>query len=358
MSEETLYPLKFTPIYKEKVWGGRTLEKLGRTLPGGADNLIGESWEIADLGSTSVSGGGGGQARSVITQGPLEGKTLHEAIAQFGQALTGDLPLTDDGEFPLLVKYLDARENLSVQVHPSAAYAASHPEAHLKSEAWYIVHAEPEAVIYKGLHEGVTAEQIRQAITTGTQAEVEALMIRVPVKAGDCHYLPSGTVHALGGGILVAEVQTPSDTTFRVYDWGREGRELHVEAALASMHFGPARTKEYEKRTHIAGMFTTVSKLVSCEHFRMEKVRMSEGYEQEIPYDQPTVWMVLEGAGRISPGYPARHGKHPRAGGPVTFVAGDTMLMPASLREAKVVFDKDTVWLEVSFPQAGAGKIA
>ncbi len=358
MPDETLYPLKFTPIYKSKVWGGRTLEKLGRTLPDGPATLIGESWEIADLGATSASGGGGGEARSVIADGPLEGRTLHDAIAQFGPALIGDLLLTESGEFPLLVKYLDAGENLSVQVHPSAEYAAAHPEAHLKSEAWYIVHAEPEAVIYKGLHEGVTPQQIRQAITAGSQADVEALMIRVPVKAGDCHYLPSGTVHALGGGILVAEVQTPSDTTFRVYDWGRTGRELHVEAALASMHMGPARTQAYEKRTHIAGMFTTVSKLVSCEHFRIEKVRMSEAYEQEIPYDQPTVWMVLEGAGRITPGIPARQGKHPRPGGPVTFSAGDTLLMPAKMPDARVAFDQDTTWLEVSFPQAGAGKLA
>ncbi|MEX0774642.1 MAG: type I phosphomannose isomerase catalytic subunit [Phycisphaeraceae bacterium] len=358
MPADEPYPLKFEPIYKEKVWGGRRLERLGRQLPGDASTLIGESWEIADLGETSVSGGGGGAARSRICNGPLAGATLHDAVTRLGPALLGNLALTDTGDFPLLVKYLDAKENLSVQVHPSPQYAQAHPEAHLKSEAWYIVEAEPDAAIYKGLKEGTTPQKVRQAITTGTEADVEALLIRIPVKAGDCHYLPSGTCHALGAGVLVAEVQTPSDTTFRVYDWGRSGRELHVEPALESMTFGPADTRQYEKRTHIAGMFTTVSRLVQCEHFRIEKVRMSEGYEQEIPYDQPTVWMVLQGAGRMTPGNPSRAGRHAHSAEPLTFTKGDTLLLPASSKDAHVAFDADTIWLEVTFPQAQPTQIA
>lgn len=344
MSDKPLYPLKFQPIYKEKVWGGRTLEKLGRRLPEGAK--IGESWEIADLASTSPSGGGGSPERSVVANGPLAGRTLHDLIHQYGQRLMGRLPLSDDGGFPLLVKFLDASENLSVQVHPSPSYARAHPEAHLKSEAWYIIDAIPGSVIYKGVREGVTPEQFRQAIEDRT---VESLLIAVPVKPGDCHYLPSGTCHALGAGILVAEVQTPSDTTFRVYDWGRPGRELHIEQALECIEFGPARTAPYEKRSHIAGMFTAVSHLVSCEHFRIEKVRMSESYEQEIPYDQPTIWMVLDGRGWVTPGNGAA---------PVDFQRGDTLLIPAHSNDARVRLDADTVWLEVTFPQARATQIA
>ncbi len=355
MPTPPLYPLRFEPIYKEKVWGGRTLEnKLGRTLPGDQRLLIGESWELADLGHSSPSGGGGGQERSVIANGPLAGQTLHDVLTKYGDHLLGRLPTTNAGEFPLLVKFLDAREHLSVQVHPSIAFAQSHSDAHLKSEAWYIVDAQPKSVIYKGVHAGVTASQFRSAIESGT---VDQHLIQVPVKAGDCHYLPSGTCHALGAGILVAEVQTPSDTTFRVYDWGRTDRELHIDQALECIEFGPPATDRYEQRSHVAGIFTTVTRLVTCEHFRIEKVRMGQGYEQELPYDQPAVWIVLEGGGRLvndqakSTGGAVEHD-------PVSFQRGQTLLIPPGLGATRVVLDHNTVWLEVSFPQAASDQIA
>lgn len=357
-----LYPLLFEPIYKPKVWGGRTLEKLGRTLPGDASTAIGESWELADLSASSPTGGGGGQERSVVANGPLAGQALNEMIQQYGDRLMGRLEPTGSGDFPLLVKFLDARENLSVQVHPSAAYAREHPHTHLKSEAWYVIDADDDAVIYKGVKPGVSSGQLRNVIESGG---VEDLMIPVPVKPGDCHYLPSGTCHALGAGILVAEVQTPSDTTFRVYDWGRTDRQLHIDQALACIHFGPPDVHEYEKRSHVAGMFTTVTRLVSCEHFRIEKVRMVQGYQQEIPYDQPTVWVVLQGQGRI---FPSRSGEEattashstgvPKPWHSVTFCAGQTWLIPAGLEQAWVALEQDTVWLEVTFPQAMAQQIA
>jgi len=264
-----------------------------------------------------------------------------EACAILGKDLLGRLTLTPAGDFPLLVKFLDSRQNLSVQVHPSEPYAAEHPEAHLKSEAWYIVEAEPGSVIYKGIHEGVTPAQFRAAIEANTREAVEPLMIAVPARVGDCHYLPSGTCHALGKGILVAEVQTPSDTTFRVFDWGRQGRELHIGQAMQCIHFGPPDVAQYEKRTHVAGIFTAVSCLVSCEFFRIEKVRMSEAYQQEIPYDQPTVWIVLKGKGRIEL----------KNADPVPFTRGETLLLAANMDDAKVILDEDTIWLEVTFPQ-------
>ncbi len=352
-SRPPLYPLKFEPIYKPKVWGGRALEQLGRTLPGDADTAIGESWEIADLSQSSISGGGGGQERSVIANGPLAGQTLRDVIEQYGCTLLGRLRLDQAGGFPLLVKYLDANEKLSVQVHPSIDYAQAHPEAHLKSEAWYIVDAQPGAVIYKGVREGVTPQQFRSAIDDGA---IEQIMVKVPVKAGDCHYLPSGTCHALGEGILVAEVQTPSDTTFRVYDWERSGRALHVDEAMGCITFGPPDVKRHEQRSHVAGMFTTVTRLVTCEHFRIEKVRMSEDYQQEIPYDQPAVWMVLKGRGRITLGDDSSGETSVET--TTAFEQGETMLVPAGLDSATVVLDEDTVWLEVTFPQALAEQIA
>jgi mannose-6-phosphate isomerase len=344
-----LYPLLFEPIYKQKVWGGRTLERLGRMLPDDDQCRIGESWELADLSQSSPSGGGGGMERSIIANGPLAGRSLHEVIVAYGPVMLGRLPLTEHGEFPLLVKFLDARENLSVQVHPSAAYAADHAEALLKSEAWYVVDAEPGAAIYKGVRTGTTAAEFRHAIESNDLERVESFLIKVPVKAGDCHYLPSGTCHALGAGVLVAEVQTPSDTTFRVFDWGRTGRELHIEQAMQCMDFGPPNVRHHEKRSHIAGVFTTVSRLVTCEYFRIEKVRMAEGYQHEIPYDQPAVWIVLESSGVIEP----------NNGGPATpFTTGQTLLVPAGLDQGVVKLGTNTIWLEVTFPKALVEQIA
>ena len=152
--------------------------------------------------------------------------------------------LTPAGGFPLLVKYLDAREHLSVQVHPSPDYAKSHEGAHLKTESWLILDADEGAMLYKGLKPGTSGADLQRAIESGT---VPDLLIAEPAVVGQCHTLPSGTVHALGAGVLVAEVQTPSDTTFRVYDWakeyGRDGRELHIDQALECADLGPADRK-------------------------------------------------------------------------------------------------------------------
>lgn len=229
------YPLLLEPILLSKVWGGDRLAALGKRVAPG--ETIGESWELADLPQTSASGAGGGAFRSRIVNGPLAGSTLHDVLTLWGASMLGRATPTPGGDFPLLVKFLDARENLSVQVHPSATYAKEHPGSHLKTECWYIIHARPGALIYRGVRPGVTPEQFARHITLGTCHDD---LIAVPAVAGDCHTLPSGTCHALGAGVLVAEVQTPSDTTFRVYDWGRQGRELHVEQAIGCIEFGPA----------------------------------------------------------------------------------------------------------------------
>ncbi|MEX0886750.1 MAG: type I phosphomannose isomerase catalytic subunit [Phycisphaeraceae bacterium] len=343
-------PLQFEPIYKEKVWGGRSLERLfARMLLGGPDTLIGESWELADLAQTSASGGGGAAERSRIINGSLAGTTLHDAIAAHGRSLLGDLPLTTAGNFPLLVKFLDAQQNLSVQVHPSPAYAAAHPEAHLKSEAWYIVDAAPGAVIYKGVRQGVTAEQFRDALKANTDEAVVPLLVEVPVKPGDCHYLPSGTCHALGAGIVVAEVQTPSDTTFRVYDWGRQGRELHVDAALASMTLGPADVARHEKQVRVPGRGTTRTQLVTCEYFRIDRIEAEADYSEPLPVDQPLVWMTLAGEGVVTYGDRTE----------TRVVAGQTTYLPPAMQAASLrVGAGRLTWLEVTFPQAERGRLA
>ncbi|MFG0306542.1 MAG: class I mannose-6-phosphate isomerase [Phycisphaerales bacterium JB040] len=242
MTTPTPYPLVFQPVLKPKVWGGRRLEGWGKRLPMEQDGLatFGESWELADLGATSASGAGGQPAHSVIANGPLAGRTIRDAIALWGDALIDLDRLTPQGGFPLLLKYLDAREHLSVQNHPSPAYAATHPDAHLKTESWVVLEADPGSLIYLGVRDGVTTDDLERALRAGTLPE---LMHAVSPVVGACYTLPSGCIHALGAGVLVAEVQTPSDTTYRLYDWTREynrpERELHTRQALESCTLEP-----------------------------------------------------------------------------------------------------------------------
>ncbi|MDX2194660.1 MAG: type I phosphomannose isomerase catalytic subunit [Gemmatimonadales bacterium] len=230
----TAPPLPLLPILLDKVWGGDALRQVGHAVAPGA--RVGEAWLAADLVSTSASGAGGGAVISTVGGGPWAGRTLRDVMAKDAAALLGASAPAPGGGFPLLVKLLDAREHLSVQVHPSPSYASAHPEAHVKHEAWLVLHAEPGAQLFVGLREGVSPADVAAAVTAGTLPSLLRAIRAVP---GECHLLPSGTVHALGAGIVVAEVQTPSDTTFRLYDWtteyARPPRALHVEASLESL---------------------------------------------------------------------------------------------------------------------------
>lgn len=308
-------PLCFRPMLLEKVWGGDRLGAFGKPVSPGA--AIGESWEVADLGATSAGGAGGGAARSVVEGGSMHGRTLADAVAAWGPALLG---AGRTGAFPLLVKYLDANENLSVQVHPSPAFAAANPGAHLKTECWYVLDARPGSVIYKGLRPGVTAERLARLAHAGSPEIVECLEC-VPAVPGECHALPSGTVHALGAGVLVAEVQTPSDTTFRLYDWGRQGRALHVDQALACADLGPAPAA-----VRFAGG-PGWNRLVRTDFFTLDEARPQPGAAQAVdPAGRCAVLMVLRGSGALH--WP---------GGHMPVAAGRTVVVPACLAAASAV---------------------
>lgn len=324
-------PVICAPIFKPKLWGGREMARvLNKSLPG--DEPIGESWELADLEEDP----------SVIARGPHAGWTLGRLTKEWGTDLTGRAPLVN-GRFPLLIKFLDAREVLSVQVHPDAAMAqllGGH--VRIKHEAWYVVAAEPHGCIYRGVKPGVDAAAFREAIAAGT---VESLLNRIEVRKGHCYYLPSGTVHALGAGVLVAEVQTPSDVTYRVYDWDRvdpksgRPRELHVEEAMQCISFTPGPATG-ERVQHTASVWTAVTSLVQCPSFVIERVRMVEGVEQVIPHQEMVIWIVLEGRGRIAC----------RGAAPLEFSVGDTVLIPAAIAEGRVQADANSMWLEVTVP--------
>ena len=350
------YPLVFDPILMPKVWGGDRLARFGKAVRPG--DRVGESWELADLDATSAGGAGGGAARSIIRNGALAERagqaTLRDAMGLWGAAMLGGARPTSAAGFPLLVKYLDAREHLSVQVHPSPAYAASHAGAHLKTECWYILDAAPGSVIFKGVKPGVTRADFERALRSGTGADAGAgvveLLEAVPAIAGECHNLPSGTVHALGAGVLVAEVQTPSDTTFRVYDWAREygraGRELHVEQALACIDFGPAPRATSLSATD--GGDRAAARLVTTEFFTLDAARArpegagaastpGAGFSRLLIGEgrgstgRAYALMLVSGAGRLVPREHAR-----AAFDPVPLRAGDTALVPAAIADDAV----------------------
>lgn len=314
------YPLLFEPMLFAKVWGGDSLARVGKSVKPG--DKIGESWELADLAATSASGAGGGSARSVIRNGELSGKTLHQAVGAWGPQLMGDVVPTASGGFPLLIKFLDARENLSVQVHPSPAYCRMHPHAHLKTECWYILSAEKGAKIYKGVKPGVTKIDFADALTEDNGAAVIDLLEAVDAVPGECHNLPSGTVHALGAGVLVAEVQTPSDTTFRVYDWGRTGRELHIEQSLMCIQWEQARDATKFKPG------TPSTRLVTTGYFDLDEFQPARGTTSSLALDsaaakRPLVLMLVRGSGELR--------STTSAFAPMPLHPGDTTLIPASL---------------------------
>ncbi len=335
-TDVTIYPMKFSPVFQQRIWGGQKIRhNLGRPVPREFHkSRIGEAWELADLpaGSVKVDSAGGeadGSLSSRIANGPLAKQSLHDAITQFGPALMGRAAARNS-HFPLLIKFLDAAADLSVQVHPNKAYAESHPGAQLKSEAWYVLEAAPGAKIYKGVKPGVTRDMFAAALQAGT---VDRLLQPIPVQAGDCHFLESGTVHALGAGVLAAEVQTPSDTTFRVFDWNRLGpdgkaRSLHIQEALEVIDFAPTVAAPTLRRNYLVDD-TTVTELVSCDYFSMQRLTVPEGsqtFPAEWLDEKPEVWICLSGQGVLEI----------LDAMPLAFAPGETILIPAGARQIRL----------------------
>ena len=301
---------------KQRIWGGQKLREFGKEIPSG--EKIGESWELADLP----------EDKSVISNGELAGKILSWAIQNYPKEITGDENFT--GPFPLLIKLLDAQNILSVQVHPDEQTCVRLGKGEPKTECWYIIAAEPGAVIYKGLEKGVSKDTFATAIQQGTVAE---LLTKVTVEAGECHFLPAGTAHSIGAGLLIAEIQTPSDTTYRVFDFNRVGdngkpRQLHIEEALESIHFDASGDNL---------SVTTIGRLVDCKYFKIDKGHQGQNCEMLLSAGKMKTLVILTGFGTI-PG---------AEGNPVEFKAGDCLLVPAAY-EGAIRFTADTQYLTVT----------
>jgi len=312
-------PLRFQSYLRPMVWGGRKLgEALGKSLPNGS--TYGEAWEISDHPSHA----------SVVSSGPYKGQTLRQLMERHSTALLGEHAVRYP-RFPWLVKLLDACDWLSVQVHPNDMDAARlWPDEGGKTEAWFVLAAEPSSRIYAGLLPGVDEKGLREALRHGTVGDC---LHQFSPRPGDCLFLPAGTVHAVGGGVLMAEVQQTSDATFRLYDWDRRDangqmRQLHIEEALACINWEcgpvpPVRAANYPGGTDSSlqhGGAAIQQRLVQCPYFTLNYLCSSEPFTCDGGSLQ--VLLVLHGRGRVKTGAEMQ-----------PLVPGDTLLLPSALDE-------------------------
>lgn len=301
------YPLQFQPEFKERVWGGRALEQFGFDVPEGH---IGEAWTIGDHPNGTTK----------VMNGELAGKGLDEIRNEYGQQYFGAKGFSEKtGRFPLLIKLLDCQDDLSVQVHPDDHYVGL-PKGELgKTEMWYVIAAKPDAKIIYGLEPGVTREQLAKAIEEGA---IMDCLHEVSVSAGDCFYIPAGTVHALCAGVLVAEIQQNSDTTYRLYDYNRLGldgqpRELHVEDSLNVIAYAGSGATRMTTELPEHGSWLTLAR---SPFFVTEKGSVDGRWELTTSGETFVIHIICEGSGSLR--WPD---------GELAAKAGDCFLIPASL---------------------------
>jgi mannose-6-phosphate isomerase len=322
----TLYPLRFRPILRHYLWGGRRLIEMFNK-PDGGQSVLAESWEICDHGAD----------QSIVANGPLAGRTLTEIAREFPTELYGDQPAPP--RFPLLFKFLDAQKPLSVQVHPNDAQAAKlNPPDLGKTEAWVVLAAEPGSVLYAGLKRGFDRAALAREVARGT---TELCLHRFEPKAGDCIFIPAGTVHALGAGLVVAEIQQASDTTYRLFDWNRLGpdgkpRELHIEQALEVIDdkLGPISPTQSQPTSD-----PNVERLVACDKFTLDRITLDAPHTLRTK-SRPQIIAVLSGSIQID-GDPSRH--------PLN--AGDTALIPACFANIALIPSGQAIALIGRLPQ-------
>ena len=320
-----LYPLHFKPIFRQYLWGGRRLESVLNKPIGEGDDFA-ESWEIVDHG----------QDQSVVEFGPLAGTTLHDLVCEHGKELFGrHHPQT---QFPLLMKFLDANRDLSVQVHPNDEQGSRLDPPDLgKTEAWVILNAEPDSVIYSGLKPGVDRETLANEIEQGT---AESCLHVIEPNVGDCVFIKAGTVHALGAGLVVAEIQQASDTTFRLFDWNRVGadgkpRQLHVQEALDVIDFDAGPIDPVQPRQTND---PDVSRLVECDKFVLDRWTFNEPKPLA---DDGGCHLVAVLSGSVA--VESDPSERPLA-------KGHTMLVPASSGQLTLTPCEPTILLDMCLP--------
>lgn len=313
-----LYPVKFTPLYKYRLWGG---EKLKTQLNKDYDeNNIGESWEISDVKGDETK----------VANGPLAGKTLKELIQEYKGDFVGSSVYKTFGEdFPLLIKFIDAKTPLSIQVHPSNELAKERHNSFGKNEMWYVMGADKDAELIVGFEKEIDKAEYQKHLEDDTILEV---MHHETVKKGDTFYIPTGRIHAIGAGVLLAEIQQTSDVTYRIYDYKRvdavtgKERELHNDLALDAIDF----TYHSNFKTDYKTETNTSNKLVHSPYFKTNFIKVDGTLEKDYSsLDSFVIYMCVDGALELQNG-----------GKSYSLKMGETILLPAFLNDVKIESDK------------------
>ncbi len=329
MFKKEIYPLKFHEIFKEKIWGGRRLESyFGKSIP--KNKLIGESWEITDHGKDI----------SIVKNGMLKGENLRKLIKNFKKEIIGkDVKLSRGGRFPLLFKYIDASQKLSIQVHPDDEYAyLNERDEPGKTEAWYVIWAKPGAQLVCGLKENANRNILKEAIKS---KKIENYLNCITINKGDLIFLPPCTVHTIMGDVILAEIQQNSDVTYRIYDWGRidkygKLRELHIDKALDVIDFSFIRNYKIEPLSiNIDG--NIINYFIVCEKFAVELCEITNVYELNCDGSKFYTLSVLKGNGEIF--YEEESESKSGSINKVNIKKGETVLLPASLGKTVIKTD-------------------
>ena len=311
---DSFYPITFQPLYKDYLWGGRNLERLGKSLP---DGIVAESWEI----SAHHDGMG------IVASGRYKGKTLEALVNQFGEVFLGSRSYKQyRNKFPLLLKFIDANDRLSVQVHPNDEYARTHENDLGKTEMWYVLDAQPDAHILYGLTRRMSKDEFRSILNKGRIGDI---LKSVPVKKGDVIYIPAGTVHAIGSGILIAEIQQNSNATYRLYDYDRKNpdgtsRPLHIDRAIDSIDFENVAGDGKRKGLAYDRDGASIRVVVADPHFCTEMIAVKD--EASFIADDRSfrTYIFTEGSAVLE-----------WAAGSMPVRAGQSVLIPANLGNYK-----------------------
>ena len=309
-----MQPIKFQPLLKQTLWGGDKIVTF-KHLDSQLEN-VGESWEISGVKDNET----------IVKEGPLKGKSLNEVVAELKDRLVGKDNYQRFGdEFPLLIKFIDARQDLSIQVHPNDEIAHKQGKPRGKTEMWYLMESEPGAKLYCGLKKQITPDQYKEMVDNDTICDALA---QYEVKEGDCFFLPAGRIHAIGSGCFLAEIQQTSDVTYRIYDYKRKDkngnyRELHTKLAAESINY----QVENDYRTHYVGRLNKGVSLVQCPYFCTAVYDLNEPMMLDYSeLDSFVILIGLKGEGRITD----------NEGNEVSIMAGDTLLIPATTETLSV----------------------
>ncbi len=324
---KSLYPLKFRPIYKEKIWGGSKIRDVLNKDFGSLDNC-GESWEISGVAGDV----------SIVANGPLEGSSLSNLVREYKDLLVGTGVYQKFGdEFPLLIKFIDANEDLSIQVHPNDELAKKRHNSFGKTEMWYILQADPGSSLISGFNKAITKQDYLDYFNSGELMEV---LNKEVVSNGDVFYLPAGRVHTIGKGLLLAEIQQTSDVTYRIYDFDRidlngNKRELHTDEAVDAIDY----TYLSEYKTPYSSPHNSVEKIIQGPYFETSIQQTSGSADINLNKNSFTILLAVEGSGHIS-----------FEDMTITFSMGESILIPASVQKLEILTSSGITFLKTQVP--------